>query len=61
MATTKKPRPAASYRGERKAAAKMLAKVNRVQGAPSRQIARDVEQFEAMRRVSRAAVHGGQA
>ncbi|KNY20346.1 hypothetical protein [Methylobacterium sp. ARG-1] len=61
MQTIKPPRPAASYRAERKAAARMLAKVNRVQGAPSRQVARDVERFEAMRRVSRAAVHGGQA
>ncbi|SDM90471.1 hypothetical protein SAMN05216360_104207 [Methylobacterium phyllostachyos] len=61
MQTSKPPRPAASYRAERKAAARMLAKVNKVQGAPSRQVARDVERFEAMRRVSRAAVHGGQA
>lgn len=61
MATTKKPRPTASYRAERKAAARMLAKVNRVQGAPSRQVARDAERFEAMRRVSKAVVHGGQA
>ncbi|AWV14872.1 hypothetical protein A3862_04605 [Methylobacterium sp. XJLW] len=61
MQTSKPLRAAASYRAERKAAARMLAKINKVQGAPSRQVARDVERFEAMRRVSRATVHGGKA
>ncbi|GJD79564.1 hypothetical protein [Methylobacterium gregans] len=55
------PRPGASYRAERKAAARMLAKVNKVKGAPSRQVRRDVEAFEAMRRVSIATARGGQA
>ena len=54
----KPSRPAASYRAARKAAAKALARINKVQGAPSRQVARDVERFEAMRRVSRAVARG---
>ncbi|GBU17016.1 MULTISPECIES: hypothetical protein [Methylobacterium] len=54
----KPSRPAASYRAARKAAARALAKINKVSGAPSRQVARDVERFEAMRRVSVATARG---
>ncbi|MGW9821956.1 hypothetical protein ACUXK4_004545 [Methylorubrum extorquens] len=55
------PRPSATYRAERKAAARALAKSQKVNGAPSRQAGRNFRAFEAMRAVARAATRGEQA